>query len=176
MSGGWALVSLALPPLATLVAWAALHSRQAHPLLVIGLNALMPGAGLAAARRPMLEVASGVVFSMICLIAVGGLQDIAYWVPIMVIGGAWGLLHTPLNPLTRPPPSTIDVSPPAPIRRPPATPPARQCSVVAFAVTGATSAAQRRSAPGRRRQRWRTGAWTVPCALRPEGRRPPPSV
>jgi DNA-directed RNA polymerase subunit RPC12/RpoP len=97
----WFLTSLLLPPAAALGAWLVLRGRTVPPHLVIVLNALVPGAGLAAAGSPQLEVAGGVLFAIVSLLTVGRVEDIGYWLPIMGIGGAWGLLHTPFNPLAR---------------------------------------------------------------------------
>ncbi len=102
----WVLVSLLAPPLAALAAWLATRDREIPPGLLVALNAAMPGAGLAAARRPLLEVAAGVVFATVSLLTVGRVEDLGYWLPIMVVGGAWGVLHTPFNPLAGPAPGT----------------------------------------------------------------------
>jgi Zn finger protein HypA/HybF involved in hydrogenase expression len=98
----WALLSVVLPPLLAVIAAAFLRTRQPHPYLIIKLNALSPGAGLAAAGRPVFELVLGVLFAQASLLLTGGFHNLWMYVPSMVVGGIWGLLHTPLNPLTRP--------------------------------------------------------------------------
>ena len=53
------------------------------------------------AYRPTLEVVLGVLFAQASLLITGSVQDLWMYVPSMVVGGIWGLLHTALNPLTR---------------------------------------------------------------------------
>lgn len=101
MSAEWFFFSILAPAAAAAAAALALRRRKAADPLVILLNALMPGAGVAAAGRPLVEVAAGVTLSAASLLTVGGSRDIAYWFPIMVVGGVWGLLYTRFNPLTR---------------------------------------------------------------------------
>jgi len=110
----WVLMSLALPLIATLAAAMVHRGREARPLAVIILNALFPGAGLAAAHRPTLEVLAGVAFTSLSLITVGRAVDSWMYVPIMFIGGVWGLIHTPFSPFTDRVQSPTAESKPAP--------------------------------------------------------------
>ena len=105
MTPAWFLFTFLAPPLAAIVAGLAARHRDAHPALVIALNGLMPGAGLAVARRPLVEVVGGVVFAIVCLAAVGRVEDLPLFVPIMAIGAVWASLHTPYNPFNRPLPA-----------------------------------------------------------------------
>jgi hypothetical protein len=66
---------------------------------VIALNTLVPGAGLAAGGRPLIEVVLGVMFSQASLLITGGIENVAFLVPIMAFGGVWASLHTPYNPV-----------------------------------------------------------------------------
>lgn len=131
MSAPWFLFSLLAPAAIAAAVAFVLRGRRAEDPAVILLNALVPGAGIAAAGRPLVEVAAGVVFSAVSLLTVGGLRDISYWVPIMAVGAVWGTLHTRFNPLTRErpaAPATSAVSPMKPARPPQASaplPPAR---------------------------------------------------
>jgi len=97
----WVLVSVVLPPLSAVLATILLRPRAPGPYLVTGLNAILPGSGLAADGRPTLEVVLGVLFAQASLLITGSVQDLWMYVPSMVVGGIWGLLHTALNPLTR---------------------------------------------------------------------------
>ncbi len=101
MSAPWFLFSLLAPAAAALTVTLALRGRRAEDPVVILLNALMPGAGVAAAGRPLVEVVAGVILSTVSLFTIGRTEDLGYWVPIMVVGAAWGLLYTRFNPLTR---------------------------------------------------------------------------
>lgn len=101
MTPGWGIVSFFLPPLAAVLAARLLRPRKPPPQALIALNAILPGAGLAAAGRPTIEIVLGVVFAQTALIIVGGFQDIWMYVPSMVVGGCWALFHTPLSPFTR---------------------------------------------------------------------------
>ncbi len=100
MTPGWGIVSFFLPPLAAVLAAWLLRPRKPPPQALIALNALLPGAGLAAAGRPTIEIVMGVVFAQITLIIVGGFHNIWMYVPSMVVGGCWALFHTPLSPFT----------------------------------------------------------------------------
>lgn len=101
MTPGWGAVSFLLPPLAAILAASLLRPRNPPPQALIALNAILPGAGLAAAGRPLIEIVAGVMFAQISLVLAGGVQNIWMYVPSMVVGGCWALFHTPLNPLTR---------------------------------------------------------------------------
>jgi hypothetical protein len=99
VSGAWILFALVFPPAASVTSAAAFRGREANHLAVIALNALMPGSGLAAAGRPSLEIVLGVLFAQASLLVTGGLENIEFLVPIAVIGGLWGSVHTSLNPI-----------------------------------------------------------------------------
>jgi Zn finger protein HypA/HybF involved in hydrogenase expression len=98
MSSAWVLVALLGPPVAAVAAGLAFRSRDAHPLAVIGLNALSPGAGLAAAGRPTVESAICVLMAQASLFVAGTMGSPGYTVPFMVVGAVWGSLYTPFNP------------------------------------------------------------------------------
>jgi len=66
---------------------------------VIVCNTLMPGAGLAAAGLPMIEVVLCVMFATASLFIAGGLENLGFLVPSMVIGGLWASFHTRYSPL-----------------------------------------------------------------------------
>jgi hypothetical protein len=88
-----------VPPLAAVLAASLLRPKNPRPQILIALNAILPGAGLAAAGRPTIEIVFGVVFAQVSLILVGGIQDIWMYAPSMVVGGCWALFHTSLSPL-----------------------------------------------------------------------------
>lgn len=98
MSGLWVLAALLGPPLAALVAGLTLSSRDVPPLAVIGLNAIAPGSGLAAAGRPTFEAALCVLMAQVSLLIAGAMGSILYSVPFMVVGAVWASLYTPFNP------------------------------------------------------------------------------
>jgi len=95
---GWGVVSFLLPPLAAILAASLLRPRNPPPQALIALNAILPGAGLAAAGRPTIEIVLGVVFAQISLILAGGFHNIWMYIPSMAVGGCWALFHTPLSP------------------------------------------------------------------------------
>ena len=99
MSTGWILLSVLLPPAAASLAGLGFRGRDADPLVTIGLNAVMPGSGLAAAGRPILEVVLGVMFAQASLLITGGPANIGFLAPIMVVGALWASAYTPLNPI-----------------------------------------------------------------------------
>ena len=101
MTATWTIFAVLLPPLAAVFAAVVLRPRQPAPQLAIGLNALIPGSGLAALGRPTLESVLGVLFAQVSLILTGGSQDLWMFIPSMVVGGIWALVHTPLSPLIR---------------------------------------------------------------------------
>jgi hypothetical protein len=90
------------PPLAAIICRSALRVRSVPPQVAIGLNALMPGSGLAVLGRPTVESVLGILFAQFSLILTGGLHDLWMYVPSMIVGGIWALLHTPLSPLNVP--------------------------------------------------------------------------
>jgi hypothetical protein len=90
--------AILLPPLAAFLAGIVLRPREPAPPLAIGLNALLPGTGLAALGRPTLESVIGVLFAQFSLILTGGSQSLWMYFPSMLVGGLWALVHTPLSP------------------------------------------------------------------------------
>ena len=99
MSSGWLLLSLLAPPAAAAVAAAACRQRPAGAATAIALNAVAPGAGLAALHRPTLEVVLAVLFGQASLLVTGGASQAGFLLPIAAIGGLWASLYTPLSPL-----------------------------------------------------------------------------
>jgi Zn finger protein HypA/HybF involved in hydrogenase expression len=98
MSGWWVAVALVGPPLAALIAGLNLSRRDVHPVVLIGLNAISPGAGLAAAGRPTVESAICVLMAQASLFIAGAMGSLAYSVPFAVVGAVWASLYTPFNP------------------------------------------------------------------------------
>jgi hypothetical protein len=72
MDATWLLVSLVVPPALAGASWALLHDRELPPVIPVILNALAPGAGLAAMGRPTLETVFGVMVGQFALIVAGG--------------------------------------------------------------------------------------------------------
>lgn len=99
MTFAWLLFSLIVPPVCAALVWFFLRPKTVDPLLIIVANGLMPGSGLAAADRPVLEVALGVLMGQVAMFAAGG-PDIGLLAPIGFISAAWAVLYTPWNPLT----------------------------------------------------------------------------
>ncbi len=99
MTAGWFLLSLLAPPAAAALAAVVFRGRDPGAAISIGLNALAPGAGLAAAGRPTLEVVLGVMFAQASLLVTGGLANAAFLLPVAAIGGLWASAHTPFNPI-----------------------------------------------------------------------------
>jgi Zn finger protein HypA/HybF involved in hydrogenase expression len=99
MTAAWTIVAVLGPPLAAVVSGTILRPRQPSPQLAIALNTLVPGCGLAAQGRPILETVIGVLFSQFSLILAGGIHTLWMYVPSMIVGGLWALFHTPLSPL-----------------------------------------------------------------------------
>jgi len=99
MSTAWVLIPLLVPPIAALVAHFVFASRGVHPAVAIGLNALCPGAGLAAAGRPTLESVLAVLMAQASLLIAGTMGSLGYFVPFMVVGGVWASIYTSHNPL-----------------------------------------------------------------------------
>jgi hypothetical protein len=99
VSGAWFLCALIVPPAASAVVAAVLRGREAGPVTVIALNALMPGSGLVAAGRSTVEIVLGVLFAQASLLVTGGLENIGFLAPVAIVGGLWGSMHTPLNPI-----------------------------------------------------------------------------
>ena len=98
MSGAWILVALLGPPLAALIAGLTLSARPVHPLVMIGLNTVSPGVGLAAAGRPTVESALCVLMAQASLVIAGAMGSLGYSIPFMVVGAVWASLYTPFNP------------------------------------------------------------------------------
>jgi DNA-directed RNA polymerase subunit RPC12/RpoP len=82
---------------AAVVAGLAMRDHEPGSELVIGFNALMPGTGLAAAGRPLFEVAFAVILAQAGMLAVGKIGNPFYWLPVAALGGFWGSLHTPFS-------------------------------------------------------------------------------
>jgi Zn finger protein HypA/HybF involved in hydrogenase expression len=99
MSTAWVFFPLIVPPIAALAAHFFLASRGMSPAVIIGLNALCPGAGLAAATRPTLETVLAVLMAQTSLLIAGAMGSLGYFVPFMVVGGVWASIYTPHNPL-----------------------------------------------------------------------------
>ena len=99
MNPAWFLLAFFGPPVAALLAGVFLAPRNVHPLVAIGLNALSPGAGLAAAGRPTIEASLGVLMAQASMVIVGTMGSVGHYLPIMVIGGLWASVYTPYNPL-----------------------------------------------------------------------------
>jgi DNA-directed RNA polymerase subunit RPC12/RpoP/predicted RNA-binding Zn-ribbon protein involved in translation (DUF1610 family) len=114
----WALLALAAPPAAAILAAALLAPRRLPPAVPILTNAVFPGAGLAAARRPLLEVAAGVLLAQVALVIVGRLADLWMYLPIMVIGGLWAAWHSSWNPIEKLAQLVPDNPPAAPASEP----------------------------------------------------------
>ncbi len=95
----WLLFSLIIPPAVAALVWFLVRGKRVDPSVIVVLNGLMPGSGLAAVDRPILEVALGVLLGQIGLLAARG-PDIGQLAPFGVIGAGWALLYTPWNPLT----------------------------------------------------------------------------
>ncbi|MCD4748183.1 MAG: hydrogenase maturation nickel metallochaperone HypA [Thermoanaerobaculales bacterium] len=98
MSLSWFLFSLVTPPLAAALSWAFLRREKADPALVVVFNGIMPGSGLAAAGRPVIEVVLGVLMAQVSLFIARG-PFLEYLGPIALIGAAWGLIYTEWSPL-----------------------------------------------------------------------------
>ena len=101
MSSAWAVFSFFAPPLAAVLAATIIRPLKPREEIVIALNAVLPGCGLAAAGRSTIEVVLGVLFGQMSLILTGGVHALWMYVPSMAVGGVWALLHTSLSPLAR---------------------------------------------------------------------------
>jgi hypothetical protein len=101
------IIAILLPPLAAIFGGTVLRPREPAPQLAIGLNSLLPGTGLAALGRPTVESVIAVLFAQFSLILAGGFQNLWMYVPSMIVGGVWALVHTPLSPFIMK--STTDV-------------------------------------------------------------------
>ncbi len=99
MTPVWVLTAFLLPPLAAVLAAVFVRPLSPHPVVSIGLNTAIPGAGLAALARPTLEVVIAVLFAQVSLILTGGAHNLWMYLPSMIVGGVWALFHTPLSPL-----------------------------------------------------------------------------
>ena len=99
MTTGWLVLALLGPPAAATAAWLGFRRQPASPATAIAINAVAPGAGLAAVGRPTLEVVLGVLFAQASLLVTGGTAQAGFLLPIAAIGGLWASLHTPLSPL-----------------------------------------------------------------------------
>jgi hypothetical protein len=113
MTGAWVLLALFGPPLAALAAGLTLSNRPIHPLVTIGLNAVSPGAGLAAAGRPTVEAAVCVIMAQASLFIAGAMGSFGYAVPFMIVGAVWASLYTPFNPAAIAD-KTLDIPRPSP--------------------------------------------------------------
>lgn len=99
MTAGWLLLALLAPPAAAAAAAFGFRQRPTGAVTAIALNAVAPGAGLAAIGRPTLEVVLGVLFAQASLLVTGGIAQAGFLLPIAAIGGLWASLHTSLSPL-----------------------------------------------------------------------------
>ncbi len=108
MALSWILLSLIIPPSVAVLVWFYVRGKSLDPSVIVILNGLMPGSGLAAIDRPVLEVALGVLLGQIGLLAARG-PDIGQLAPFGVIAAGWALLYTSWNPLTsQAPPKSPD--------------------------------------------------------------------
>jgi Zn finger protein HypA/HybF involved in hydrogenase expression len=99
VTAGWFLLSLLLPPIAAGLAAAAFRDAAPGAIPAIVLNAVAPGAGLAALGRPTLEVVLGVMFAQASLLITGGMANIGFLLPVAGVGALWASCHTPFNPI-----------------------------------------------------------------------------
>jgi len=99
VSSAWAVFSFLAPPLAAVLAATIIRPMKPREEIVIALNSLLPGCGLAAAGRSTIEIVLGVLFGQVSLILTGGTHALWMYVPSMAVGGVWALLHTSLSPL-----------------------------------------------------------------------------
>ncbi|HSN55709.1 MAG TPA: hypothetical protein VLT32_13605 [Candidatus Sulfomarinibacteraceae bacterium] len=118
MSAALLLLALLGPPAAALIAGFIYRGREASPLATIVLNALSPGAGLAAAGRPTLETVLAVLMAQASLLVAGSVGSLVSYVPFMVVGAFWAAAHTPFSPLLSGPMSR----PLTPVETPPSPP------------------------------------------------------
>ncbi len=123
MTPAWALLALAAPPVAAILAAVLLAPRHTSPVVSIVANAVVPGAGLAAVRRPLLEVVAGVLLAQVSLVTIGRLADLWMYLPIMMLGAVWAAWHTSWNPVERLAQLALATAPAAPPPEP-ALPPA----------------------------------------------------
>ena len=98
MTPQWIAFSLLAPVVVTIIAYA-LRNAVGGPLSAIAANAVVPGAGLALLDRPLLEIVVGVLIAIASLLSVGGASLLGMYVPVMIAGGVWASLYTPLSPL-----------------------------------------------------------------------------
>ena len=101
MSSAWAVFSFLAPPLAAVLAATIIRPMKPREEIVIALNAVLPGSGLAAAGQSTIEIVLGVLLAQVSLILTGGAHALWMYVPSMAVGGVWALLHTSLSPLAR---------------------------------------------------------------------------
>jgi len=99
MSSAWAVFSFLAPPLAAVLAATIIRPMKPREEIIIALNSLLPGCGLAAAGRSTIEIVLAVLFGQVSLILTGGTHNLWMYVPSMAVGGVWALLHTSLSPL-----------------------------------------------------------------------------
>ena len=99
MSSGWAIFSFFAPPLAAVLAATIIRPMKPREEIIIAINAMLPGSGLAAAGRSTIEIVLGVFFAQVSLILTGGVHTLWMYVPSMAVGGVWALVHTSLSPL-----------------------------------------------------------------------------
>lgn len=99
MTPTWLLFSLVVPPALAALAWYLTRNTEVDPSVIVVLNGLMPGAGLAAAGRSILEIALCVLMGQIVLVMAQG-PDIGMLAPFSLIAVGWAVLYTPWNPLT----------------------------------------------------------------------------
>jgi len=124
----WMLASLLVPVGAAVAAGLAFRARPAPPVATVVLNAVMPGSGLAAAGRPLLEVVLGVLVAVGGLLIAGGRHSPGVLVVMAVAGGVWALMYTPyaglISGARTPRPSPEGVGPATPHAQGTTTPPA----------------------------------------------------
>ncbi len=141
MTGAWLAATVFGPPVAAGLA-AFVYRGKAPAAAIIALNGLVPGAGLAAAGRPLLEILAGLAFAQATMASAGGFDNAVFLLPSMLFGAAWGVVHTRYNPLLlpparleppRPPPPTRAATVTGPVAKPPAA--SRQQAAAASAST-----------------------------------------
>ncbi len=143
MSPAWLLFAL-VAPVALAVAAGLLRPPSPRAQVTVTLGALVPGAGLAWAGRPLLETVLGVLLAQVSLVLVGRPGDLGMYLPVMGVGALWTSLYTELSPLKK---LTESAAAPAYEASPPAgnslaTPPAIPAAAGGHAAARSTEPAE----------------------------------